>query len=517
MADRPNVLFIITDQQRADHVGFAGNDIVRTPHIDSIAARGMVFDNAWVANPVCMPNRSSIMTGRMPTAHGVIFNDRSLDWRANTFVRSFRSAGYRTGLLGKAHLQHGMSRGDAHTIERPVSSDPHPAGWDTVEDFERYVAGDLPDLDDFYGFDTVELTLDHGGRVTGHHLWWAIERGASMDELVVEYDATSPARRRSDRWWQIYEPPYDPEIHSTSFVTDRAVSFIDGAVAENKPWLAWVSFPDPHHPFTPPGEYFDRHRPADMPVPSTIDDPIETGFPHLRMLQQLAPQDQMRWVAPCGSRDRALVQECTAATFGMIEMIDDGVGRILETVERHGQTDDTIVVFTSDHGDMMGDHGLLLKAFNPFRQVLQPPMVIADPRKEAGRTSSLIASHDLAPTLLDLADLDDYYGIQGCSQTAVLDDPTESARDHVLVEDDFPDHVAARFRLPPKIRTVVRPDGVKYSRDAAGHEMLYDLAADPTEMTELAQVDNSRRTEMVELLAHAMIQNADAARGAPVG
>jgi arylsulfatase A-like enzyme len=96
-----NVLFFITDQQRADHVGFVGNEIVRTPNLDAIAERGMVFDEGWVANPICMPNRSSIMTGRLPSAHGCIFNDRSLDWNANTSVRRFRAAGYRTGLVGQ--------------------------------------------------------------------------------------------------------------------------------------------------------------------------------------------------------------------------------------------------------------------------------------------------------------------------------------------------------------------------------------------------------------------------------
>ena len=106
MMAQPNILFVITDQQRADHAGFMGNRVVRTPNLDRIATAGTVFENAWVANPVCMPNRSSIMTGRMPTAHGVIFNDRSLDWGANTFVRQFRRENYRTGLIGKSHLQH---------------------------------------------------------------------------------------------------------------------------------------------------------------------------------------------------------------------------------------------------------------------------------------------------------------------------------------------------------------------------------------------------------------------------
>ena len=104
-AARPNVLFIICDQLRADHLGFAGNPIVRTPNIDRIAAGATLFDRAYVNNPVCMPNRSTIMTGLMPSAHGVIFNDRSLAPNHNTFVAQLRRAGWRTGLIGKSHLQ----------------------------------------------------------------------------------------------------------------------------------------------------------------------------------------------------------------------------------------------------------------------------------------------------------------------------------------------------------------------------------------------------------------------------
>ena len=121
---KPNVLFIITDQQRADHNGFMGNEVVRTPNLDALAAGGMVFENTWVANPVCMPNRCSILTGRMPTAHGVVFNDRSLDWQANTFVRRLKKSGYRTALIGKSHLQHGMSRNSVVPFRgEPTSSD----------------------------------------------------------------------------------------------------------------------------------------------------------------------------------------------------------------------------------------------------------------------------------------------------------------------------------------------------------------------------------------------------------
>lgn len=512
---RPNVLFVITDQQRADHVGFMGNDVVRTPHLDSIAARGTVFEQGWVANPVCMPNRSSIMTGRMPSAHGVIFNDRSLDWNANTFVRRLRSAGYRTGLLGKSHLQHGMSRNSVVPIGRqPVAESPYPEGWDQIEQFERYLE-DFDDPDDFYGFDHIELAIDHGARATGHHLRWALERGGKLDDLFVPYSGESPALDRSSRWWQIYRPPYGPELHSTTFVTERTIAFIEDAVSEDKPWLAYCAFPDPHHPMAGPGEWYDRHQAADMELPATIDDPMDGGLPHLKRIQGFTAEEQRGWVSPFGAGDHELVKEAVAATYGVIEMVDDGVGQILAAVDRLGQTENTIVIFTSDHGDMMGEHGLMLKGFMPYRGTQQVPYVIATPEGEAQRTSALACSTDLAPTILDLCGIDAFDGIQGHSLGPVLVDPTATVRDHVLIEDDCPPAMAAG-RIPDKIRTVVTPS-FRFTRTSHGGELLFDNDADHGETTNLASSDGARRAEAVEAMMEALLAADDLARGAPVG
>lgn len=517
-ATRPNVLFVICDQLRADHVGFAGNSVVRTPNLDALAARGVVFTNAWVANPVCMPNRSTIMTGRMPSAHGVIFNDRSLEWGANTHVRSFRAAGWRTGLFGKSHLQHGVSRNSVVPTGRAAAmTDSWPAGWDRWENEERFDGG-VPDWpDDFYGFDQVELSIDHGARVTGHHLHWALERGGRYEDLVVPYSADAPALKRSNRWWQVYQPPYGPELHSTAFVTDRTIDFIESASTQDRPWLAWASFPDPHHPITPPGDWFDRHAAADMELPSTIDDPLDHAPSYLRHMRDIPAGKQRAWVGMFGASDRELVKEAIAATYGSIEMIDDGVGQILAAVERLGQTDRTIVVFTSDHGDMMGDHGLMVKGFMPYRGVQQVPLVIADPTRRADRTSSLAGSVDLAPTLLDLAGLAAYDGIQGRSLVPVLDKASTQVHEHLLIEDDVPDGLAAIAPIPARCRTVLGTDGTKYTRHSSGEEQLFDLVADPDETTPLLDRDPVRRTHALELLADAMAATDDSARGAPVG
>ncbi len=526
MAERqPNILFIITDQHRADHCGFMGNDVVRTPNLDGLAARGTVFSSAWVANPVCMPNRSSIMTGRPPSAHGVIFNDRSLDWQANTFVRRFRAAGYRTALLGKSHLQHGMSRNAVAPIgAEPAGFAPYPAGWDELEDFERYLDDRPDDPDDFYGFDRIELAIDHGARVTGHHLRWALERGGNREQLVVPMTADSPGLDRSERWWQVYRAPYDPSFHSTEFVTDRTVDFIGEASTQGRPWLAVASFPDPHHPLCPPGAWFDRHRPADMELPSTIDDPMADGLPHLQRIRRFTATEQRGWVSPFGADDHEMVREAIAATYGMIEFVDDGVGRILAAVDEAGATDDTIVVFTSDHGDMMGDHGLMLKGWMPYRGIQQVPLVISGPGTAAGnRTPALACSMDLGPTLLDLAAVDGFDGMHGRSLAPVLADPSASVRDHVLIEDDCPPALSAG-RLPTRLRTLVT-DRYRYTRSDHGGELLFDTVADPDELDNRASVGavgpggtaDPLRAEAVEAMMSALLEASDLARGAPVG
>ncbi|WP_040496094.1 sulfatase family protein [Ilumatobacter nonamiensis] len=511
-AARPNVLFIITDQHRADHVGFMGNPVVRTPHLDALAARGTVFESAWVSNPVCMPNRSTLITGRMPSNHGVITNDRSLEWGANTYVRRFRAEGYRTALLGKSHLQNGISRLTSRgSHDEPSMVDPWPAGWNELEFAEHFLDGDPDWPDDFYGFDTVELSLNHGAAVEGHHYQWAMERGARHDDLVVPQTADNPKARGGDPWWQVYDPPYGEEFHSSSFVADRTINFIEEAAEEGSPWLAWASFPDPHHPFTPPGQWYDRHDAADMELPATFDDPMDGAPEYLKMAQKMSVHDMNQWVALTGATSPEVTRAAMAANYGTIEMIDDRVGQILATIERLGQTDDTIVVFTADHGDMMGDHHLLLKGFMHYRGCVQVPMLIADPRRTPGRSSSLISSIDLPSTLLDMCEIDGYHGIQGVSQTPVLDDPTASVRDAVLIEDDM--DIPRMGPFPTSIRTLITPTH-RYSRYDTGEDQVYELGTDDDERINLAAADPQLRSDLIEQLTDTMIAHTDKARAA---
>lgn len=515
MTEKPmNVLFIMTDQHRAADVGFMGNKVIRTPNLDGLAADAMVFENAWVSNPVCMPNRSTVMTGRMPSAHGVVFNDRSLDPGVNTFVRGFKKAGYRTGLIGKSHLQHGVSKNSMTPFRgAPSAHVPFEPGWDEIEDFERYLDATPTDPEDFYGFDHIRLSIDHGARIAGHHLRWALERGGDRSALDIDQDHDTQGTDRSEHWRQIYRPPYDAELHSTRFVTDQGLAFIDEAHAAGQPWLAYCSFPDPHHPMTPPGEWFDAYCPRDMPLPDSRFDGLKDAPQHLRLFQSIHPKDQRNWVSPCGFGSDALLGEAIAATYGMISMVDTGVGELLGRLDSLGIRDNTLVVFTSDHGDMMGEHGLFLKGFMHYRGTLQVPLLISVPDQPGGRSQSLASSIDLGPTLMDACKIPAYDGIQGRSLMPIVQNAEASVRDYVLIEDDIVLVTAKLTPIPARTRSLIYGD-YRFTRNSKGEEQLFNLRQDPDEMEDLKHTD-SARLGVLEVLSDAMMEADDSSRGAP--
>lgn len=514
---RPNVLFIICDQLRADHLGFVGNSVVRTPNIDRLASQSVIFDQAFVSNPICMPNRSTIMTGLMPSTHGVIFNDRSLDPALNTFVRQLRNSGWETALIGKSHLQHGMSRETVQELgAAPGRYSPYDEGWDTVEHQERYAAGEVIAPDDFYGFGHIELTIGHGAQVAGHHYQWALERGTTPEVLATGTDPKAPIPGRSEHWWQVHPALYPDEVHSTTFVTERTIEYITNADAGDNPWMVWCSYPDPHHPMAIPEPWFSRYSSHDMEVSPTFNDPGADWAPHLHATRNREPA--MRWnqyPRPFGPTREQLV-EALAVTYGMIESIDNGIGQVLDAVAAVGADDNTIVIFTTDHGDMMGDHGLIMKGAMHYQGMIRTPITIKAPCHAPARTASMAASIDLPHTVLDLCDVTGYQGMQGRSLVPVLEDSSATVRDSVLIEEDFPSETF-RGPTPARTRTVVSAEG-RYTRDSNHFETLYDLANDPDELVNLAAGgrDPARRTAMLERLTDEIIDVTPSVRLEPV-
>lgn len=434
---RPNILFLITDQQRADHVGFGGNAVVSTPNLDALASRGTVFSNAYVANPICMPNRASIMTGRMPSVHGTRFNGVSLNPGANTFVRRLRETGYRTTHIGKSHLQTmGVSR---QRIERlvdftlaeeallPVATD----GWDECENFKRYRAGDPPEQADFYGFERAAFAILHGDQITGHYEHWLREHG--LDPASVQ--GPDNALLRYAGWEQIYKTAIPAEAYPSRYVADRTVEEIHLAARDGRPFFIHASWPDPHHPFTPPGDYYHMYAPGDMPLPETFYDTHENAMPHYR--QMIEHRGRMIFHNVDGwAPTEDQLRHALAAEYGSITLIDDCIGRILRALDESGLAPNTIVLFTSDHGDMFGDHGILLKHAMHYQGCLRVPLVVACPGQRGAKVQGLVSSLDIAPTLLELAGVPGYYGMQGLSLVPMLADAGVSRREYVYIEED---------------------------------------------------------------------------------
>lgn len=507
---RPNILFIITDQQRADHTGFGGNPVLETPHLDSIATSGTVFDRAFVANPVCMPNRSTIVTGRMPSRHGVRFNGIPLEWGVNTFVRVMRENGYWTGLVGKSHLQnmgHLPGAGDMMFGKKESArATNYPEGWDDYENLERHRRELVEFPPDFYGFDHVDLVTDHSDKAGGHYHQWLISQGVDRTKL----DGPENALQRYDGYSEIYQTAMPVELYPTSYVTGHAVEQIEAATKAGQPFFIHVGYPDPHHPFAPPGEYYERYSPDEMVLPRTFQDPDEPTMAHMKMLAKRrgSPHPVIKPAMWAPSEEQ--LRESMAREFGSIAMIDDGVGELLASLERLGIADETIVVFTSDHGDMFGDHGLLLKGATHYEGCTRIPLIIADPDRGSARSEALVGSIDLARTMLDLCGLAEYHGMEGESLVGLLDDPASEGHGQLLIEEDEMIDVFGTGRYL-RMRTLVTDEGriTVY----AGSEMgeLYDHRVDPDELENRWDDPDASvfRAEMIERLAREVIDADD--------
>ena len=509
--DRPNFLFIMTDQLRSDWLGCAGHPVVKTPNIDSLAAQGIRFRNFQVTSPVCMPNRASFMTGRYPTTHGLRYNGCTLPLDANCFTDVLREGGYRTASIGKSHLQPFTVDAPLHeedNTERLVAEARRPAPGNYSQEQPGSYRGEAPfefDLP-YYGFEHVDMVTGHGDKCGGHFRQW-FRRNCPDWEAMED-----PANELPHNYTcpQAYRTPVPEEFYPTRYVGDRAAEWIGGQAGQDAPFFAYVSFPDPHHPFNPPGKYWDMYHPDQFEV-SLPYEAHRNPPPPLRWMHEQW-QEGAKALSKTTARmvDEQHLREAMALTAGMITMIDDEVGRLIELLKDTGQFENTVICFNSDHGDYLGDYSLLLKGALPFRSVTDVPMIWSDPASRAGRvTEALAATIDLSATILDRAGLAPYNGIQGTSFLPVIKG-ADSHHDAVLCE--FND-LGARlgFARPARVRGLrtSRWRFTLYQGESWGE--LYDLDADPRETLNLwDSPDHSEiRAELTLKLAHMLAGQMD--------
>ena len=507
MPQRPSFILYITDQHRADFLGCYGHPRLQTPNIDALAQSGICFDRFYVASPVCMPNRASLMTARMPSSHNVRCNGVPLDQRHITFVELLREAGYKTALIGKSHLQ--TFTGSA-PIQRPPEPRPgfHKAGGALAEAERHQLHSsdykvEEPDFwsreqprvpTPFYGFDHVELVTGHGDHCGGDYQKWLLEREPNAAELIgadkqLPHAYTCP---------QAIRTAIPEQLYSTSYIAERAAHWLDQHADDQQPFFLMVSWPDPHHPFNPPGRYWDMYDPAAMPVPAAFERDDWQAPPHVQALFQQRADGAANLVGMnavgCSARE---AQEAQALTCGMISMIDAELARVQQALRASGKQSDTVSIFTTDHGDHLGDHRLLFKGAEQYEQITRVPFIWADPAAASGTRSQRIGqSHDIGTTILERARVEAASGMQG----RCLFSQPERAQAYIQYMHQQPIYQLGRR---PHVHSL-RNSRYRLSlfQDLAWGE-LYDLETDPGEFDNLwdSPAHQSTKAILIEQLA----------------
>ncbi|MFT5657140.1 MAG: arylsulfatase [Gammaproteobacteria bacterium] len=297
----------------------------------------------------------------------------------------------------------------------------------------------------FYGYQTIDLLLgeSYTAQIAGHYAHWLRENHAEYVEYLKPEYASAPPPEDLDEIWRSAMPV---ECHYNSWIGDRAIDFLSQQDDKEPPFFLFVSFPDPHHPFDPPGEYADRYKPEDMPLPEVPDSDLEGRPPYC---DDLFPKGQgfrkLYWQANEGAEagssittdgiSLASIQKTIAYTHAQVEMIDDQVGRMLAHLRESGLDDNTIVIFTSDHGEYLGDHGLLHKGPASYRQLTELSLLISGPGIQSGHQVNSLTSHiDLMPTLLALAGLSPVQNLDGISLKPLLEGVVAQVRDYTFGE-----------------------------------------------------------------------------------
>jgi arylsulfatase A-like enzyme len=426
-----NLLFLMSDQQRSDTVG-AGSPC-RTPHLDSLAAEGASFGRCYATNAVCSPSRASLMTGLLPHAHGMVDVAHAVEpHRANLkpdlpfWSKRLQLAGYRTAYFGKWH----------------------------VERSER--------LEDF-GFDTYELVDPNGSEG-----YAAYRRGLGLPE-TREVSEPRWLRQPGYRDWLIHGVVDEPaEASMEAYLYSRAIEFVEHAPDDARPWAVFVSTEGPHDPYVVPRASLERYDPQDLPRPASFDDPLLDRPGIYRRIQRVF-----------GELEAPDFADATACYYAFCSHIDDQVGRILTTLRETGQEEATIVAFTSDHGDYLGAHRLLLKGVAAFEEAYKVPLVLKGPGVTAGRSIDRVVSLlDLAPTLVELTIGGDF-PCHGRSLVPLLEGDAPTWNDEAFAE-----FHGQRFAYTQ--RTLWR-DQHKYVFNTFDEDELYDLADDPHEMRNRAR------------------------------
>lgn len=468
----PNILLITTDQQHYDTLGVT-NPRIRTPALDRLAHEGVRFDRAYCSNPVCSPSRSTIITGLYPAWHHCWTIGVKLPEDVPTVGDTFQERGYHSILIGKAHFQPLASQPGSESIEcQPILRD---------LDFWRNFHGP------WYGFNHVETARMHGHEplVGQHYALWLEEKGLSnWEDYFQKWPRQENDKYRGPQYTRdmmVWDLPED--LHHSHWVGERTVAQLERCVREEKAFFLWASFFDPHPPYVIPEPWASMYDPDDMVPGRLVEGELEKMPPHFGKTQE-EKADFSMYNEPGGrslhgfhSHRHTKEELCRsiACYYGMMSLIDQEIGRILDCLDRLGIAGNTLVLFTTDHGHFFGQHGLIAKGAFHYEHLLRIPMLVRFPgRIPAGHVSSALQSQvDLAPTFLATAGIEVPGLMQGINQFDAWCDGVD-ARDHVIVENRHnPTTMHLRTLVTQRFKITVYRN--------AEYGELFDLQKDPEE------------------------------------
>jgi choline-sulfatase len=423
--ERPNILFVMADQLAASALGAYGNSVVQAPTIDRLAEDGVVFENAYCNVPLCAPSRASLLAGRLASRVGVFDSGAELAASVPTIAHYLRARGYVTYLAGKMHF---IGPDQLHGFEHRLTTDVYPAGIDWIPDWTR------PTLDRLPWYHGMSSVLDAG-----------------PSEATLQLD-------------------YDEEV---AFRSVRALHDL-ARCEDERPFLLLVSYTHPHDPYEIPHAYWSRYRNGvDLPKVEAI--PFAEADPHSRRIREM-----------CGTDEANLTEEAIGRArrgyYAAVSYVDDKVGALMQALAATGLRENTIVVFASDHGDMLGERGLWYK-MTFFEDSARVPLLVNAPARFAPRRiADVVSLADLLPTMVELAAPDQPFEpadeLEGSSLVSLLQGDASEDERTIAAE-----YLAEGTHAPC---VMLRRGPFKYISCPDDPDQLFDLSNDPRELVNLA-------------------------------
>jgi arylsulfatase A-like enzyme len=467
------ILFVTTDQQRHDTLGCYGGGLARTPVVDRLADTGVRYDRAAPQSVVCMPSRSTMLTGQHPSTHGVWMNGVPLPVDAPSVAAVLHDAGYRTALVGKPHFEPFLDPFGRFTENALGTATTPPGGTHR-------------------GFEHLELATHTAAGPLHYARWLQAEHpeAVGMFYAVLDRDLQVNAEGDGDTGApQVHVNPIAREWYHTDWVADRAIAWLDSLDADDD-WFCWMSFPDPHHPWDPPESEVGRIDWRDVPLPAGYPEQaaerealLDAKPRHWRLWYdgELVSNYEApaAWVPATLTADQ--VREVNARNAVECELIDEALGRVLAAVAARGWDDDLDVVFTTDHGELQGDFGLLFKGPYHVDGLMRLPLVwrpAPSAAVEPAVVTTPVGLVDLAPTFCSIAGIDAPPWMEGAGLPVV---DGSGGPERVLTEWD-----SELFGVGVHLRTITR-DGWVCTTYGPGtvHDgtegELYDLTDDPAQ------------------------------------